>query len=91
MEKKGLSGGSALGSKELPTNAENARNQSLIPGSGRFPGVENGNPFQHFLPGKFYRQRGSWWATGHWVPKSRTWLSDWAHTHTHTHTHKVYK
>ena len=45
MQKKALSGGSALGSKESPTNAENARNQSLIPESGRFPGVENGNPF----------------------------------------------
>ena len=24
--------------------------------------------------------RGAWWATVHGVPKSQTWLSDWAHT-----------
>ena len=30
--------------------------------------------------------RGTWWATGHGVAKSRTQLSDFTHTHTHTHT-----
>ena len=30
----------------------------------------------------------AWWATVHGVAKSRTWLSDWAHTCARTHTHK---
>ena len=34
-----------------------ARDVGLIPGSGRSPGVGNGNPLQYFLPGKFHRQR----------------------------------
>ena len=29
--------------KNLPANAGNARDTGLIPGSGRFPGVGNGN------------------------------------------------
>ena len=36
--------------KNLPANAADA---SLIPGSGRSPGVGNGNPIPVFLPGKF--------------------------------------
>ena len=39
-----------LSDKNLPANAEDT---SLIPGSGRSPGEENGNPRQ-FLPGKFH-------------------------------------
>ena len=30
--------------KYLPVNAGDDRNVGLIPGSGRFPGVGNGNP-----------------------------------------------
>ena len=30
--------------KNLPVNAGDASNESLIPGSGRSPGVGNGNP-----------------------------------------------
>ena len=30
--------------KNLPDNAGDARDVGLISGSGRFPGVENGNP-----------------------------------------------
>ena len=33
--------------KNLPANAEDTRNVGLIPGSGRYPGVGNGNPLQY--------------------------------------------
>ena len=38
-----------------PAHAEDT---SLIPGSGRFPRVENGKPTPVFLPGKSHGQRG---------------------------------
>ena len=51
----------------------------LIPGWGRFPGRGNGNPLQYsYLENPM--DRGAWWATVHGVPKSRTQLSDLAHT-----------
>ena len=34
--------------KNLPVNAGDASNESLIPGSGRSPGVGNGNSLQYF-------------------------------------------
>jgi len=40
--------------KNLPANAADA---SLISGSGRAPGVGNGNPVPVFLPGKFQGHR----------------------------------
>ena len=36
----------ALAVKNLPVNAGDARDVGLIPGLGRFPGGENGTPFQ---------------------------------------------
>ena len=33
--------------KNLPADAGDARNSSSIPGSGRSPGVANGNPLQY--------------------------------------------
>ena len=38
----------ALVVKNLPANAEATKDMGSIPGSGRFPGEENGNPFQYF-------------------------------------------
>ena len=38
--------GGANGVKNPLANAGNARDTGLIPGSGRCPGVGNGNPFQ---------------------------------------------
>ena len=38
-------------------------------GSGRFPGEENGNPFQHSCMGN-PMNRGAWWATVHGVTES---------------------
>ena len=42
VTRKDFPGGAVV--KNLPANAGDA---SLIPGSGRSPGVGNGNPFQH--------------------------------------------
>ena len=33
--------------KEPPASAGDIRDMGSIPGSGRYPGVGNGNPFQH--------------------------------------------
>ena len=33
--------------KNLPANAGDAKDEGLIPGLGRFPGVGNGNPLQY--------------------------------------------
>ena len=58
--------------KHLPGNAGE---QSLIPGLGRFPGGENGNPLQYSCP-ENPMDRGAWWATVHGVAKSWTHLSN---------------
>ena len=71
----GFPGGSA--GKE---SACNAGDLSSIPGLGRPPGEGNGNPLQHSCLKKSMGER-AWRATVHGVAKSRTRLSDWAHTH----------
>ena len=60
--------------KDLPASAGNARDTGLIPGSGRSPGVGNGNLLQDSCL-KNPMDRGIWWATVHLVAKSRTQLS----------------
>ena len=52
-----------------------ARDQSLIPGSGRSPEEGNGNPLQYSLL-ENSMDRGTWQATVHGVVKNRTGLSD---------------
>ena len=47
-------------------SACNAGDQSSIPGSGRSPGEENGNPLQYSCLGN-PMDRGAWWATVHGV------------------------
>ena len=48
-----------------------------IPGSGRFPGEGNGNPFQYSCPRKSYGRRSLVQATTvHGVARSQTRLSD---------------
>ena len=60
--------------KNLPVNERDTRDEVLIPGSGRFPGVGNGNPFQYScLENSF--ERGAWWAAVHGVAKCWTQLS----------------
>ena len=49
----------------------NAGDMGSIPGWGRSPGEENGNPLQYsYLENPM--DRGAWWATVHRVPESRT-------------------
>ena len=65
--------------KNPPANAGNARDAGSIPGSGRSPGVGNGNPLQYSCL-KSSLDGGACWATVHGGAKRRTWLS----THTGT-------
>ena len=58
--------------KNLPANAGDA---GLIPGLGRFPGEENGDPLQYSCLGN-PMDRGSCWAIVHGVKKDWTRLSD---------------
>jgi len=48
-----------------------ARDMSLIPGLGRWPRVENGNPLQYSCL-ENSMDRGSWGAIVHKVTKSQT-------------------
>ena len=61
--------------KNLPTNAGYARDVGLIPGSGRSPGVGNGNPLQYSCL-KTPMNREGWWVAVHGVAKSWMPLSD---------------
>ena len=54
--------------KNLPANAEDARDEDLISGSGRSPEVENDNPFWYSCLGN-PMDRGTWQATIHGVAK----------------------
>ena len=62
----GLPGGSVV--KKLPANAGDP---GLTPGSGRSPGVGNGNPLQYACLGNLM-DRGAWWATVHRVAELDT-------------------
>ena len=61
--------------KNLPPNVGDIRDTGSIPGSGRPPGGENGNPLQYSCLGN-PMDRGAWWATVHGVTKSQTQLSN---------------
>ena len=78
----GFPDGSAV--KNPPANAGAL---GSIPGLGRSPGEENGNPLQYSCL-ENPKDRGAWQATVHGVTNTQTRLSD-SHTHTHTHTHKA--
>ena len=75
----GFPGGSVV--KNLPANEEDL---SSIPGSGRSPGEENGNPLQYSCLGNPV-DREAWGSTVFRVTKSQIQLK-LKHTHTHTHT-----
>ena len=62
-----------LVAKNLPANAGDFKGGDSIPGSGRSPGVGNGNPLQYSRL-KNTTDRGAWWATVHGATKSQTWL-----------------
>ena len=59
--------------KNPPVNIGDVGESDLIPGSGRAPGVVNGNPLQDSYLGN-PMDRGAWWATVHGVEKSQTQL-----------------
>ena len=59
----------AVGVKNAPANAGDVRDSDSIPGSGRSPGVENGNPLQYSCLGN-PMGRGAWWAIVHGVEKA---------------------
>ena len=60
--------------------AYNAGDLGLTPGSGRSSGEGNGNPLQYSCL-ENPKDRRAWWATVHWVAKSRTRLSDFTSLH----------
>ena len=52
--------------KNLCTNAGDSRDMGLIPGLGRFPGEENGNPLQYtYLGNSTNRELGGLQSWGH--------------------------
>ena len=58
--------------KNPPANAEgDARDMDSIPGSGRSPAVEKGNPLQYSCLENSI-DRGALWSTDHGVTKSQT-------------------
>ena len=66
----GFYGGFPDGS-EVKASACNAGDLASIPGSGRSPGEENGNPLQYSCL-ENPMDGGAWWATVHGVAKSDT-------------------
>ena len=56
----------ALVVKNLPDNAEDVGDAGLIPGSGRFPGEENGYPLQYSCL-ENSMDRGAWQAIVHGI------------------------
>ena len=65
--------------KNLPDDARDTRNASLISYWGRSPEVRNGNPLQYSCL-EISMYRGAWLATVHEATDSWIWLSNWAHT-----------
>ena len=61
--------------KNLPASAGDRRDLDLSPGSGKFPGVGNGNPLQYSCL-ENSMDRGAWQAIVHGVTNSQTKLSD---------------
>ena len=68
------------GGSEVKASACNAGDVGLIPGLGRSPGEENGNPFQYSCL-ENPMDGGAWRATVRGVAKSRTRLSDFTSLH----------
>ena len=69
----------ALGIKNSPANAGDARDTGSVPGLGRSPGGGNGNPLQYSCLKK-PMDRGAWQAAVHGVKKNQTPLSTFVHT-----------
>ena len=69
----GFPGGTVV--KNLPENAGDVRDTGSIPGLGRSPGGEHGNPLQYSCLENLI-DRGAWWAMVHGVAKSWIRLGD---------------
>ena len=67
------------GGSDGKESACNTEDSVLIPGSGRSPGIGNGNPFQYFCL-ENPMDRGAWWAAVHEATES-----DMAELLTHIH------
>ena len=61
----------ALVVKKMLANAGDERDVGLTPGSGRSPGVGNGDSLQYSCL-KNSMDRGAWWTTVHGAAKSQT-------------------
>ena len=73
IEGMGFSHGSAV--KNLPPKAGDTGDKGSVLGSGKSPGVRNGNSLQYSCLENFMDRRG-WWATVHGVIRSWTGLSN---------------
>ena len=73
--------------KNAKANVGDARDMSLIPGSGRSPGEGNDNPLQYFFLGN-PMDGGTWWATVHGVTESHT--TEQLHFHFHVTEQVIY-
>ena len=74
--------------KNPPANAGDTKDSGSRPGSGRVPGVGNGNLLQYSCLENSMGRR-AWQVTVHRVTKSQTWWSTHRHTHTYTQTEKM--
>ena len=63
------------GGSDGKESACNAGDLGLIPGLGRSPGEGNSYPLQYSCL-ENSMDRGTWWATVHWVTNSQIWLND---------------
>ena len=73
---KGLPDGEVV--KNLPANAGDPRDTDLIPGSGRSPGIGNGNPLQYSCL-EHSMDRRVWRAIVRGTAGNRKRLRDYAH------------
>ena len=62
--------------KNQPASAGDSRDVGSVPGSGRSPGVGDGNPFQYSCL-ENPMDKGAWQATVRGVAKSQTRLRNW--------------
>ena len=76
----GFPGGSVV--KNPPASAGDARDVSSISGSGRSPGVGNGNPLQYSCLGN-PMDRGGWWAIVHRVTEVSD-MTEWLNNNNKT-------
>ena len=76
--------------KNLPASERETRYMGLIPGSGKNPGVGNGNPFQFFCLKNSTDRRARWAVLSMELQRVGHGRAACTYTHTHTHTHTHY-